>query len=506
MGDPAVEIIDTPEAGTAVIRGGAIRTVAWSLGLLISVASAPLLVRHLGIVAYGRYLTILAVVQTIALIADNALANLALREYTSQPQELRASMLRNLLGLRLLLTVVGLALGFGFAVAAGYDHTQLAGLALAGGALFVFDYVGAFQAPLAVALRIGWISVVELVRNLVAALATIALVLGGAGLLPFYGVNLLAAIAAFAVVAMVAGRNAPWMPRADLATWRPLLRDVLPIAAATTFSSLYFRVVLLVASIVGTAQVLGDFSVSFRIMEIAVSIPLLLVATAFPVIVRAADTDRRRLEYALARIVEVGLLAGGWMSLVIVLTAELGVLIVSGHTPHATVEALRLQGLTLPANFLIAGWGYALLSLREHRKLLVSNAAAFVTAVVLAIVLVPWLGAPGGGVAILVTEVLLAAIYGVQLRRLGMHLDVSRRTVAIGAVAAVASLGVGALIPAPEPVGAALATLLYAGILLKARAVPPELLAALPGRGAPADPAPPDPGSGSPGPAGTPSG
>ena len=49
------ELIDTPEAGPAVIRGGVLRTASFVAGLALSTFSAPLIVRHLGEAEYGRY-------------------------------------------------------------------------------------------------------------------------------------------------------------------------------------------------------------------------------------------------------------------------------------------------------------------------------------------------------------------------------------------------------------------------------------------------------------------
>ncbi len=477
--EPPVEILDTPEAGRAVIRGGIWRSTAWIAGLLVSTASAPLLARHLGITDYGRYLTIITLGATIALVADNALSNIALREYTSRPRGERKPLLRNLLGLRLCLTVIGLGLAFAFAVAAGYGSEQLSGLALIGVSLLLIDYAGAAQVPLGVALRVGWLSLIDLARNLVTAAGIVLLVLGDAGIVAFYVVPVIAAAVGLVLAFAVARGEAARLPRAQWPVWAPILRDVLPVAAATTFASLYFRVVLLVASVAGTARVVGDFGVAFRIMEIAIALPMLAVATAFPVIVRAAQRDPRRLRYILGRIVEAGAVLGTGLAVAIVTLAPLGVLFITGERIDAAIDALRIQGLAMPATFLVTSWGYALLSLREHRKLLVANATALVSAVALTFALTPPLGVIGPAIAILATELLLAAIYAVQLRRAQIRLDVSRRAPVVALLAGVAACALGLTLPLPAPLDAAVALGFYGAVVLAAAASPPELLEAL---------------------------
>jgi O-antigen/teichoic acid export membrane protein len=473
------ELIDTPEAGPRVIRGGIMRTGAFVAGLALSAFSAPLIIRHLGSEEYGRYLPILSLVALVALIGDNAMTNVAIREFSAAPREERPRLLRNLLGLRMTLTVLGFAVVFAFAVAAGYEPRQLEGMALAGLGLLFADYQSAFQAPMGVQLRLGWVSVIELVRQAASVAAVVLLVLLGARLVPFFGTALVGALAALVLTAAVIRSDAPWVPAFDRGTWGRLLRQILPVAAATTFGTLYFRIVLVVISLVGTASETGHFSVSFRIMEIVLAVPALIVTSAFPILARAADRDRARLDYALTRIVEVGIILGLWISLSIWLLAPLAIDVASGARTHETIMALRLQGLSMPASFLVATWGFALLSLRDNRALLIATATTLVITLMLSLALIGPLGAKGGALSIVAAEVALAALYGFFVRR-RTNLSVKRRTVVLAPLAAAAAVGIGLVLP--EGVGFVVATAVYFGVLLALRVVPAEVIEALGGR------------------------
>ena len=247
------------------------------------------------------------------------------------------------------------------------------------------------------------------------------------------------------MTAAVVRSSAPWVPVYDRALWRETLRQVLPVAAATTFGTIYFRLVLIVMSLVGTEAQTGHFSVSFRIMEIALAVPAIIVASAFPILVRAAAHDRARLDYALTRIAEVGVILGLWFALMIWLLAPLAVDLVSGGRSDETIGALRLQGLSMPASFLVAAGGSALLSLRDNRGLLISNAAAFVVALAAALALIGPLGAEGGGLAIAIAEVGLAASLALFVRR-GAQLRVPRR-LAIAVPVAAGAWALGTVLP-----------------------------------------------------------
>ena len=48
------DILDTPEAGPRVIRGGMLRVGGYVLGVVFGVVSSALMFRHLGVVDTGR--------------------------------------------------------------------------------------------------------------------------------------------------------------------------------------------------------------------------------------------------------------------------------------------------------------------------------------------------------------------------------------------------------------------------------------------------------------------
>jgi O-antigen/teichoic acid export membrane protein len=210
-------------------------------------------------------------------------------------------------------------------------------------------------------------------------------------------------------------------------------------------------------------------------MEIVLSVPALIVTSAFPILARAAARDRARMDYALTRITEVGVILGLFIALEIWVLAPLAVQIVSGGRDHDTILALRLQGLSMPASFIVSALGFGLLSLRENRALLTANATALGVAVAASLALIGPLGAPGGGLAISIAEFVLATTLGLFLRS-RVSLFVSAR---IAAAAPVAAAAVAAGLVLPEVAGAIAAAVLYFGVLVAMRVVPAEVIEAL---------------------------
>ena len=78
------DALDRPAAGGRALRGGTVRTVGYLVGMGLLAATAPLLVRHLGLVEFGRYVTILTIVTLAGGLTELGINQLALRELSAE--------------------------------------------------------------------------------------------------------------------------------------------------------------------------------------------------------------------------------------------------------------------------------------------------------------------------------------------------------------------------------------------------------------------------------------
>ena len=95
--------------------------------------SAALLFRHLGVATRGRYVTVLALVSIVAGLTDAGLTGIGMRELVVRQPSEREPLVRNLLGLRIVLTgAVGWRARSRSPPLAGYARHLVVGTALAG--------------------------------------------------------------------------------------------------------------------------------------------------------------------------------------------------------------------------------------------------------------------------------------------------------------------------------------------------------------------------------------
>jgi O-antigen/teichoic acid export membrane protein len=463
------------------VRGGALRVGGYILGALVSVLSAAFLFRHLGVKTTGRYVNALSLVAIVTAFSDLGLTSVGVRELSRRPPEERWPLARDLLGLRLTLTLAGGVVVVAIAWLA-YSPTIAAGVALACVGLALQASQDNLALPLTVDLRLGSVAALDLTRQLLTTILTIALVLVGATLVVFLGMSIpVGIVVLLATWWLVRGVRA-MAPTFSWTRWRSFTKAMIPYSAATAASALYFRVSILLVSALAGAQQLGYFGASFRVIEVLTVVPALLVGSAFPILARAARDDHQRLGNGLARLFDVSVIIGAWVAITIAVGAPLAIKIVGGGKFHGAGPVLAYQGVAVGAMFVSLVWAYALLSLGSYRLILVLNVSALVLNATLVTVLTLLDGAQGAAIGTGIAEIVVGVAQCLAVIRGRPELRPSLRVLV--PVAPAAALGLAPLLlgGVPTIVRLCISTALFAGLLALMRAYPPELLELVPAR------------------------
>jgi O-antigen/teichoic acid export membrane protein len=467
------------ETGARYIRGGALRVGAYSGAILASVVVMPFVTRHLRSVGYGRYVTVTSLILIVASLSEGGISSLGVREFTSAPDAERREFMRSLIALRIALSTLGGAAAIVFAAAVGYPSVVVAGTAVAAAGLVATTLQNTLAAPLTAALRLHWLAAIDFAGPATTALCLIALVVAGSSLLGFYAAVPAGCLVALVLTVALVRSEVTLRPAFDLRRWRALLRESVVFAVATGLATVYFQLVVVAMSVISNGYQTGVFSLGFRILAVVNGIPLVLVTSAFPILLRAASDDRERLRYTLQRLIEGNLLLGGWLSLLVVAGAPFAVHVIGGPGYHGAATVLRILGAGVIATFLWVVFSVTLLSLRAYRVLITTSSAMVALAIVLCALLIPAHGARGAAIVTLTLEVTLALAYAIALvareRSLAPTLALPARILAALAIAFAAALAA----PVSSLPSALIGTVVLALAALALRALPVELAAAL---------------------------
>jgi O-antigen/teichoic acid export membrane protein len=482
--DSATDILDSGDAGGQFIRGGLSLTGAYIVNLLLSLAAVPLVIRHLGPVNYGRFATVSAIIFIVAGFTEAGLTSLGVREYSNMPRPEGARLLRNLIGLRLTTTAIGVVATMAIFAVAGSPTVVVLGLAVAGVGLMVRLMGDNYGIPLNVQLRLGWVAVIGIAYQFTLCAGYVILVLAGAGVIPLLAVVIAASAVLLGGTAALVRREVSIVPAFDLRVWRRLLRETLPFAAAAAVGIVYFREALVLMSFLSNGRETGYYSAAFKIVEVLTAVPWILAASGLPILARAARDDSARLSYAVQRLFEIGLILGVWMSASAIVGAKLGIDVVAGAKFHPSIGVLEIQALAIVTSFVAAILGYALLSMREYRRLLRANALAVSLVTILSLFLIPAYGARGAAIAPTVAEACLGVAYAVSLARSEARLRLSLGVVPKLLIGLVASLAVAYALPvSSELIRLVALAAVYFPALYVLKALPSEVVGALVRRG-----------------------
>ncbi len=471
-------VLESAEAGGMAIRGGALRIGGYGLGTVLVAVASVLLLRYLGVQDFGRYVTVMSLVAIVSGMTDVGLTVVGAREYVLADHDGRRRIIANIVGIRLVATPIGVLLAVGFAAAAGYGQALVLGTLLAGFGLVLVNTAMTLTIPMSAHLRLGAVTLTELVKQstIVAGIAALAVL--EAPLLAFFAVHVSTGVAVLALTTVLVGRGSRVWPAFELPEWRRLLVESWPVAVGLVLNVLFVRVLVILCTLLVSETEVGLFATSYRILEAVIALPAIMVGAAYPILVHAAAGDADRLRYAMQRVGEVSLLAAAFCTIGFALAAEPIVVILGGAEYRDAVPVLRLQSFALLGAFMFQVWVFGLLSLQRQRALIAVNGLGLVGVLVLGLLLIPWVGAPGAALAAVIGEAILALSALVMLVRARGSLRPDFGYVPRIGLAAAIGGGVGLLVGLPDLIAATVACVVYLAVAWRLRTVPDELLEA----------------------------
>jgi O-antigen/teichoic acid export membrane protein len=476
------DVLSGADVGARVVHGALQRSAGFVAVNLFTALAAVLLLRHLGVDDFGRFGTVMALLAIVQGISDAGLSMTGSRELSIRSDhEDRRDLLAHLLGLRIVLTGVGVLFAIGFAAVAGYGTTLVEGTALAGAGIFLLSVQAAMLLPLAVDLRNGRLTLNEMLRQGVLLVAYVALVIAGASLLPFFGAQLVSAVVVLGMTPLLLHRRHLVRPRWTRARLRELTVLTLPLAVSAVLSILYFRILVIVMSLLeNDPRQVGYYVTSARIIEIFLGLPTILVGVVLPVLSVAARDDGSRLRYVTERTTQVLALLGVLLALGLGIGARPVVLILGGTQYEGAIGVLQIQCIALITIFITGAWTSTLVGMGKTRALAATTATGVLSVVVLGVALVPPFGAKGAAVAAVLADLLLCGATYLAMRHSGLRRVIPVSTLGRVALAALPPLALGVLSPLPAIVNAILAGALFCVLALVLDAVPSEVAERLP--------------------------
>lgn len=464
-------VLRGPNAGGLVARGGLVRGTGYAIGIALGLGTSVLLLRYLGVDDYGKYGTIAALMGIVLGITDGGMTAIGARELaTIQTQSERERLASVLMALRTMAATAGVLIAVAFAYAA-YTPLLTLGAALVGIAIILQSAQGMATVPLLTELRSAPIALFDLVRQGLTLGGVALLVAAGAGLVPFFGLQIPIVAVTLLLTLVVVRRTF----RLGFSLHRPhlghLIRETLPMSIAVVLNSLYLGAMVVVVSLIASDAETGIYAAPARIMETLVTMASVMLSMAIPVLAVSGTADRERFRSGLQLLLQGGTAVASAIAIGLIGASSVIIELIAGSAFAASGNVLRILAIALIGVFANQALQFALVTLKEQRRLIRANAVALVVLVAAGVILTRTYGPNGAAVAVVIGEIALAAMLLLMLARADRStLPSAGFLVRLAASAAIGGLVL--LVPVNAWISSALAVLVFAAAAVATGTVP----------------------------------
>jgi O-antigen/teichoic acid export membrane protein len=432
------------------------------LGMVASIVTVALTVRHLGGDSYGHLTTAIVFISLWTSLTELGIGAVIVRRVTSGHGDLER-LVRVNTGLSLVygvpLTIVAAVSGLLIYADEPEVVTVLPVVAIG---LALTSVASCVQPVFLATVRfkaVAWSDVVSRVLSLV---VTLVLLQTDAGLMWFAIVQVVPPLVVLAVQGVAASRIVSWRPVFDLRESWDLVRESLPQTAVLVIGVLYWRIDGVLLSLLDTPLQVGTYYLTSTLAFTLSIIPTFFASSTLSMMTGLWGHDRARFATFTARSVETMMFVGAPIAVVgLVLAGPVVRLIGSAEFVDDGTPTLALLFVAVGVTFLNGTVSQALFAAHQQTFLVRLNVVNLAINIGLNLVLIPMWGAAGAAAALLVTELIGQVIATWKLSRHSSYRTPWRFAARL-VVPLVAAAGIAELLrPTPVLVAGAAAGLVY---------------------------------------------
>jgi len=392
----------------------AFRTGTEAFKKLVNLGFVVFVARKLGADGLGRYSFLLVLTSILGLIADCGFSALMLREVATRRGEAR-----KLLGASMLLKglLSGVVFGLLWVVVLGVNAPTKAATGPMTGqteaylfAMYciLLSFMEMFNAFFVVDQRLDLDAVTNVVQRGGAVLLGIVLVLHGMGIKGIgYAFAVATAIAAALALGMVVKRFGRPVFRIDMALFKSLLKEAIPLALTLFFSTVYFRIDQVMLGWMRSETELGWYSAAYRVFEVTALVPCILMLIALPMFSRLVKKSMEILVRAGQQFLVFLLTLGIAISVIVALSAPKIVGLFGKDFGKESSQALTVLMLTVAPIFCNLVLTTLLIAISKQVRLMYCFVAGAIVNIALNSLMIPQWGYFGAAFSTLLTEILL---------------------------------------------------------------------------------------------------
>lgn len=265
--------------------------------ILMSATIGVLVARYLGPSEFGRINYTLAFVGIFAVIVPLGLPSVLVRQIVRDRKE-SSRILAIALGLQGFAAAVVYALMLAAVFAVSPNDNTMLGLTSLYGLTILASPGNVYRSWFEAEVRMGRVVKVEMIVLALTGLGNLTAILSSAPMWVFLLVQTLAVSANSIGAILIYARERGSAPRPiwEWKTARTLLRDSWPLIISAVGLILYLKIDQVMLGRMASESEVGVYAAALKLSEIWYSVPMILVSTFYPAIVRAHEVDPTQFE------------------------------------------------------------------------------------------------------------------------------------------------------------------------------------------------------------------
>jgi O-antigen/teichoic acid export membrane protein len=276
-----------------IAKNSLVQMSAGILNKLLGVALIIYAARQLGTDGFGQYAFVLSLHTIFYIFTDFGLGILTVRDLAQNPKE-ESRYFTNIVTLRCLLSILAGGGMIGTVVLLGHPPAIVQLTIILAVALFFNCNIDTATSIFNAHQRMEIPSAVSVIANTFRVTASLGVLVAHGGVMALIWVHAIYAVVHMSILFWILLYFIRPVFSLDFQFWKKMLKQAYPLALASLFSIIYFRVdAIMLASMRGQDAV-GIYSAAYRLLEFTLIIPTYYSAAIFPVIAASYQNNPKR--------------------------------------------------------------------------------------------------------------------------------------------------------------------------------------------------------------------
>ena len=387
-----------------IVKNTAILFISDIFCQVISFFLIIIIAKYLGDVGLGKYSFAYALVGIFVIFANMGLNTLMVKEI-SRDKTKTSKYLNNIITLKLVLSIIVLAIPTGSMILLGRPVEIIAIVFLASLAIIIEAYSGIFRALFMAYEKMGLKSVVVIVERVIAVGVGIFILIKGYSIVVLMSVFVLSQSVSLIMAYFITTKHFMKMKfEFDIPFWKELLKKSVPFWMTVLFLTLYFRIDTVMLSFMKGYSVVGWYNASYKLIDAISFLPSVIIMAIFPAMSKFHSINKGALKMLYKKTFYYLSVLAIPLGIGTLLIADRIIFFIYGAGFVNSITGLRIliwAEVFLFVNYLM---GYLLNSVDKAKLFTYSAGTCAIVNIILNLILIPKFSYIGAAIATVATE------------------------------------------------------------------------------------------------------